>query len=210
MPRQNRVLPTGEIVADPARGTLTGNRGVLHDEHGQFGSARWRHRNWISCSLSYKDWRRPIMAPGHWTELFFLDEAVALAAGHRPCAVCRRAEYDVFRAAWAQAFGGAVKAGEIDRVLHDARIVSGSKAQKRHDADLSDLPDGTFILREGQPHLVLGDALYPYTPEGYGPPCPNDKAGHVTVMTPRPIVAVLEAGYRPLLHPSVTPISPSA
>jgi hypothetical protein len=199
--RQNRVLPTGEIVALEERGTLTGNRGCLHDAAGRLGVARWRHPHWISCELSYKGWRRPIMAPNRWTELFFLDEAVALAAGHRPCALCRRADWLAFRTAWASAFGTLTAAPEIDRILHAARVDSRSRAQKRHAAAAERLPDGTFILQDGSPALVTGSGLRPWRPGGYGPALPRP-AGPVTVLTPRPLVAVLAAGYRPRLHPS--------
>jgi hypothetical protein len=199
---QNRVLPTGDIVADPSRGTLTGNRGVLHDAGGNLGQARWRHPHWISCELSYKGLRRPIMAPGRWTELFFLDEAVALAAGHRPCGECRRADHLAFRAAWGRAFGVEVAAAEMDRVLHAARVVPRRRALATHPAPLAGLPDGTFIRDADDCLLVMGDRLLPFIPEGYGPPRPRPAAGTVTVLTPAPLVAVLCAGYRPRLHPT--------
>lgn len=201
MTRQNRVSPTGEIVALDERGTLTGNRGCLHDAQGRLGAARWRHAHWISCELSYKGWRRPIMAPNRWTELFFLDEAVALAAGHRPCALCRRADWLAFRSAWDSAFGTRPAAPEIDRILHAARVDSRSRAHRRHEAAAEGLPGGTFILRDGTPALVTSSGLRPWRPGGYGPPLPRP-AGPFTVLTPRPLVAVLAAGYRPRLHPS--------
>ena len=189
MPLQNRVLPTGEIVADPARGMFTGNRGCLHGDQRQLGRARWQGRAWIICALHYKGWRRVVMTPRTWTELFFLDEAVALAAGHRPCALCRWPSYLAFQAAW-----GGLKAPEMDAALHAARL--DGRQQRRFVADLSGLPDGTFALHGGQPHLLRGEALYPYAPAGYGAPVPRFD-GAVTVLTPAPTVAVLRAGYLP-------------
>jgi len=199
--RQNRVSPTGEIVALEERGTLTGNRGCLHDTEGRLGVSRWRHPHWISCELSWQGIRRPIMAPNRWTELFFLDEAVALAVGHRPCALCRRSDWLAFRAAWADAFGTLPAAPEIDRILHAARVDSRSRRQLRHAAAAQELPEGTFILHGGTPALVTGSGLRPWWPGGYGPalPVPRDR---VTVLTPAPMVAVLMAGYRPRLHSS--------
>ena len=124
MPLQNRVTPRGDIVATPARGTLTGNRGILHDAGRQLGAARWRHHRWICCRLDFKGRRRAVMAPGRYTELFFLDEATALAAGHRPCWECRREAFQDFQSAWRCAFGGAddVGAAAMDRILHRARV----------------------------------------------------------------------------------------
>lgn len=202
MSRQNRVLPTGEIVADPARGTLTGNRGILHDAEGRLGRARWRHRHWISCELDHRGSRREVMSRGTWTELFFLDEAVALAAGHRPCALCRRSDHLAFRAAWARAFGAAVPAADMDRVLHGARAEPRRRAQATHPAPLASLPDGSFIRDSGDSLLVLGNRLLPFAPEGYGPARRRAGDAIVTVLTPAPLVAVLAAGFRPRLHPT--------
>lgn len=201
MARQNRVTPEGLIVADPAKGMFMGNRGCLHDESGNL-LAPFRHRNWVCCVLQFKGRKRQIMTPGHYTELFFLDEATALAAGHRPCAECRRAEYDRFRAAWGAAFGAAPSAKEIDAALHEARIIPRLRVQRTYEADLTDLPDGTFIHREGRPALLLGDSLLPWAPSGYGAPVPRATSGRVTVLTPAPTVATLRSGYRPALHNS--------
>ena len=201
MPLQNRVLPTGEIVAHPARGTLTGNRGILHGADRRLGVARWRHPHWIVCDLANpRGRRRRPMSPGTWTELFFLDEAVALAAGHRPCACCRRAAYGAFGAAWAGAGLPGQGAAAIDRVLHAERV-GHDRRQATHEAPMSALPDGTFIGLGGIACLVLGDSLRPFRPEGYGPALPRP-GGRARVLTPAPTVAVLRAGYRPLLHPS--------
>lgn len=190
MSLQNRVLPTGEIVADPARGMLMGNRGCLHDDQRQLGRARWRGRAWICCQLAFKGRKRQVMAPGQYTELFFLDEAVALAAGHRPCAECRRADFKAFQAA----FRG-LNAPQMDAVLHAARL--DGRAQRRHRASLEGLPDSVFV-DHGGPHLVRGAGLWPYAPAGYGDPVARFQ-GVVTVLTPAPMVEVLRAGYRPVM-----------
>ena len=195
MPLQNRVLPSGEIVVDAARGMFTGNRGCLHDGQQRLGKARWKGRAWIICALEFKGWRRQVMSPGTWTELFFLDEAVALAAGHRPCALCRRKAYTAFRAA----FGG-LKAVQMDAALHLARV-GIDRQQRRFIRDMNGLPDGAFILREGHPHLIHRGLAFPFHPEGYGAPVALPH-GRIEVLTPEPMVAVLRAGYRAVLHPS--------
>ena len=220
MPLQNRVLPDQSIVADPSRGLFTGNRGILHDETRTL-RRRWTSKAWICCALQWKDTRRLPMSPHTWTELFFLDEAVALAAGHRPCATCRRTAYAAFRAAWARAQLPGVKAPEMDSHLHATRLTP-TRQQRRFKADAATLPDGTFIWHgkdrtsrdvtetlpdrrdlHGTPHLILADQAFPYTPSGYLPPVrrPN---GAVLVMTPHPIVAVLQSGYQPTFHPSLS------
>ena len=201
MTRQNRVMPDGTILAVPVRGTLTGNRGILHDAEGRLGRARWRHPHWIACELSYGAVRRRVMSPGTWTELFFLDEAVALAAGHRPCALCRRSDYLAFRSAWRRAFGDVPSADGIDRHLHAARLHRTTRAQTTFEAEAATLPDGTFIRQNTASALLLGPAALPFAPGGYGPPRLRP-TGRVTVLTPLPLIAVLAAGYRPRLHAS--------
>jgi hypothetical protein len=203
MPLQNRVLPTGEIVVDPARGMFTGNRGILHDDRQQLGRARWKGRAWIICALEFKGWKRQVMTPRRWTELFFLDEAVALAAGHRPCATCRRAAYLAYRAGW----GGNPKAADMDRALHAARL--SARGQRHYLSDVNGLPDGAFILHEDRPCLIHGGMLHPYRPAGYGPPRAMP-VGMVEVLTPAPSVAVLAAGYWPVLHPTLVAPLPEA
>lgn len=204
MALQNRVTPTGEIIADPARGLFMGNRGILHDEARELGKARWRHRNWITCLLDFRGRRRAVMSPGRYTELFFLDEAVALAAGHRPCAECRRGRYRAFIAAWTAAQGGpAPGAQKLDAILHAARIDPATRRQQTFTADLSTLPDGTFIWLEGAAMLVLGDRLLPWMPGGYGKAVARPKGGLVSVLTPGPTVAALAGGYQPELHPCI-------
>ncbi len=160
--RQNRVMPDASIVAVPARGTLTGNRGILHDEDGRLGIARWRHCHWISCELDYKGWRRRVMSPGTWTELFFLDEAVALAAGHRPCALCRRADYTRFVTAWTAATGQRATAADMDRQLHAARVDRTTRLQVTHEANIATLPDGCFIRQKESALPREGDQPPPF------------------------------------------------
>ncbi|MEM6386892.1 MAG: hypothetical protein AAF718_11730 [Pseudomonadota bacterium] len=192
-PLQNRVLATGEIVAHTARGRFMGNRGILHDDAQRLGKARWRHKAWVTCVLSWKDWHREVMTPGTYTELFFLDEAVALAAGHRPCGLCRHGDYNAYRDA--ANLSGPV--GEMDRVLHDQRAIPRRFEQRRMRAEASVLPDGAIILDQ-KPKLIWQDALYPVGPDGYGEAEPR-VAGEVTVLTPALSLDALAGGYRPSL-----------
>lgn len=200
MPRQNRVTPSGEIVATPARGTFMGNRGVLHNTSGVIVRP-FQVQRWIICQLSFKGRQRVVMTPGRYTELFFLDEATALAAGHRPCVECRRVAFAAFRAAWVAAHPTSVrkglpKAAEIDRVLHQERISpSGNKLTYR--AALADLPDGVFVVVEERPCLLWQEALFPWSAAGYGPPQRVDRALVVSVLTPRSTAGVLQQGYIP-------------
>jgi hypothetical protein len=196
MTLQNRVLPTGEIVALPFRGLLTGNRGILHGPDGVLARTH-QHIHWITCRLDWKGVRRPVMQGRKWTELFFLDEATAGAAGHRPCALCRREAWLAFAAAWGRAHGPA-RAPEVDRVLHAAR--RDGRGQRRHRAMAADLPPGTIVLAPG-PALVLPGGLRDWGVDGYAAlrPLPD---GAVTVLTPAPMVAAMAAGWRPVLHPT--------
>ncbi|MEJ6392241.1 hypothetical protein V8J82_03185 [Gymnodinialimonas sp. 2305UL16-5] len=201
MPLQNRVLPTGEIVVDPARGLFTGNRGIIHRPDGTLGTSRWSHKHWLVCTLTHPrgKYHGPMPDRG-WSALFFLDEAVAVAAGHRPCHYCRRDAYRAWIAAWEAATGAAAERMAMDSALHRARVTR-IRQQVRHQAEADDLPDGTFILSGTTPHVLLGDAMLPYAPTGYGPP-QNRPSGQITVLTPAPSVGVLRGGYRPVLHDS--------
>ncbi|MEA2125209.1 MAG: hypothetical protein QOI80_1991 [Solirubrobacteraceae bacterium] len=196
MPLQNRVTPLGELIADPARGLVYGNRGCLHDAHGRIVRFAATQR-WIGCRLTFKGWHRaPLRQPGRFTELFFLDEATAFAAGHRPCALCRRADYNRIRDRW----GGA---DVIDQRLERERR-DGAR-RRLHRAGLASLPDGAFVLHDATPHLVHGDALRPWAPAGYGAPvaCPRTTT---RLITPPSLVELLRDGWSgavPLLHPSV-------
>jgi hypothetical protein len=206
MPLQNRVTPFGDIVADPARGSMMGNRGILHDAQRRI-RRRWAGRLWICCVLEWQGRRDPVMAPGHYTRLFFRDEPTALAAGHRPCAYCRRADYNKFRAAWAagnpqhaQGPGGRLPlAADIDQVLHAERLGPGG-TKRRHPAGLAALPDGTMLtLTEGDDRalLVWHGRLWAWSPGGYADAGPI-KSRPIFTLTPPSLVAVLRAGYLPL------------
>jgi hypothetical protein len=201
--RQNRVNPLSELIATPARGLVYGNRGCLHDNSGEI-RRRWNGRRWISCQLRFKDWRRTkLLQPGKFTELFFLDEATAFAAGHRPCALCRRADYNLFVETWQTLHQGQSAADAIDVQLHEERV-DVSRTQRHHDAAFEDLPDGTFVLLDGAPHLVLEQSLLAWSPAGYTTrrPRPN---GRARVITPESLVAVLRTDWQslvPVVHPS--------
>lgn len=197
MPLQNRVLATGDIVASPARGMFMGNRGILHNDHKTLGRRRWQHKAWVTCVLEHKDWHRKVMTPNRYTELFFLDEAVALAAGHRPCALCRNADYKAYRAA-ADLTGSAK---EMDTQMHKERAHPRHFTQRRHTCDIAQLPDGTIVLQDG-PALLHNGALFPVTEHGYGAPIPHS-IGTVTVLTPPTSLKALRHGYQPTLHPSI-------
>ena len=198
MPLQNRVTPFGEIVATPARGTIMGNRGILHDEHKRLGRKRWAHNNWVNCVLSFHGRRRTVMTPGRYTELFFLDEAVALAAGHRPCGECRRERYRAYMDLWAAHCADLSPATpkEVDRALQRARIDPTTKAQRRYEAALDGLPDGAFVALGDTAFVVQRDHLLPYDPIGYGPAIDRPRGAMVAVLTPEPTVRILGAGYR--------------
>jgi hypothetical protein len=193
MPLQNRVTPLGELIADPARGLVYGNRGCLHDASGRIR----RHHNgrrWIACRLRFRGWHRsPLLQPGRFTELFFLDEATAFAAGHRPCALCRREDYTRFLE-----LARAPGADAIDARLHAERF-------GHHEEE--DLPDGAFVLHDGEPWLVRGDRLLRWTPAGYAERVARP-GGPATVITSPSLVAVLRAGWHgavPLLHGTSEP-----
>jgi hypothetical protein len=205
MPLQNRVTPFSELVAVPARGLVYANRGCLHDGEGRI-RRRYNGKRWIACRLEFRGRRRvALQQPGRYTELFFLDEATAFAAGHRPCAECRREDYDRFGEIWRELHPGQIGADAIDAQLHGERVDPGSLGQRRHEAALGDLPDGTFVVRDGEPSLVLGAELLRWTPAGYAERTRRPAEGAAVVLTPSSLVAVLRAGWQPavpLLHPS--------
>jgi hypothetical protein len=201
MPAPNRVTPTGAIVAIDQRGLFMGNRGCLHREP-RVIARPWQVRRWITCVLEHKGWRAPVWEPGRWTPLFFWDEAVALAAGHRPCALCRHADYVRWLDAWEAAHGERLRVDPMDRRLHADRL--DGRAQRRHRRAWSDLPVGTFVAldpdRGDTPALVAGDRVVPWTVAGYGCAVDRPGRGEATVLTPRCTVDVLVHGYRPVLH----------
>jgi len=205
MPLQNRVTPLGELVADPARGLVYGNRGCLHDEDGRI-RRRFAVRRWLACRLEFRGWRRgTLLQPGKFTELFFLDEATALAAGHRACALCRREDYVRLGAIWRNLHPGQAGADAIDAQLHEERLDPASGGRRLHDAPFEGLPDGAFVIEEGVASLVLGDELLAWTPAGYAARRPRPEQERATVITPPSLVEVLRSGWKPLvplLHPS--------
>jgi hypothetical protein len=212
VPLRNRVDPFGDLRAVAARGLLTGNRGCLVDDEGAI-VRRHQVRRWITCLTAYRGWRHPLTAPRRWTPVFFLDEAVALAAGHRPCALCRRDAYRAYGDAVAAATGSAVpSADDLDRWLHgERRAARGRHGRQPGDgrslwaADLADLPDATVVVDDGLPVLVLEGRLLPFHFEGWGlPRRPHAGAGPVDVLTPATSVAALRHGFRPVLHASAT------
>lgn len=208
-PLQNRVMPTGEIVSNPARGMLMGNRGCIHHPDRTLGVTRWRTKMWISCVLYWRGRRRDVMPPGRWTALFFLDEVTALAAGHRPCGYCRRADHRWFAGSWRAAAGlaGPPKASDMDIWLHAERVNSRTRRQLTRPVLAGDLPDGAMVRRDGATALHRGGALLRWSFDGYGAPEPVPADTRVELLTPPSIVAVLAAGYRPLVHPSAGPTS---
>jgi hypothetical protein len=197
VPLRNRVTPLGELIATPARGLVYGNRGCLHDEHGRI---RRRHhgKRWIACRLEFRGWHRsPLMQPGRFTELFFLDEATALAAGHRPCALCRRADYQRLTEIWGGLHPGQTGADAIDAQLHHERLA------ERRTVPVDELPDGAFVLAAGKPCLVLGPRLLRWTPAGYVADARRPRRAEL--VTPPSLVSLLERDWDPLvplLHPS--------
>ncbi|MFO0844087.1 MAG: hypothetical protein U0797_17085 [Gemmataceae bacterium] len=204
MPRQNRVTPLGDIIATPERGTFFGNRGVLHDDQGHIRRA-WQLRRWLICLLEFKGRWRAILTPGRYTELFFLDEATGLAAGHRPCAECRRERYNAFREAWRVGNGGELlPADEIDQRLHAERVTAEG-AKRFCLANLDELPGGVFVRQTGwgeTPYLVWGDELLVWTPGGYAGRIDRPADVAVEVLTPASTVRTIRAGYVPGVHPT--------
>jgi hypothetical protein len=200
--RTNRVRPDQTLIAVPDRGLFWGNRGPLLDDDGRLARHN-RGRNWIICQLRFNGRHRLQWQPRRLTELYFLDEATALAAGHRPCAECRHQAYQAFKTAWRAGLPGhqRVTAAAIDTRLHADRL-SGPGVQRTYRAELAGLPDATIIEHDGLPWLVLGDTLLAWTSTGYR--APRSRAGlrEVRVLTPKSTVAALTAGYRPVLHPS--------
>jgi hypothetical protein len=205
MPRQNRVNPFGELIATESRGTLMGNRGCLHDSDQHIRRA-FACRRWIICLLEFRGRYRKVMTPGRYTELFFLDEATALAAGHRPCSECQHARYGMFRDIWAAAnpglFTGPLPAAdEMDRVLHAERV-NGERGKLTWAAPLSELPSGVMVADNGGlPYLVRGERLLCWHPGGYDRSIPA-AGGTFQVLTPRSIVRAIAGGYPAAIHTS--------
>lgn len=206
MALQNRVDPFGRLMRDPGRGTMTGNRGILHDDHQRIVRSH-ATKAWITCCLYWKGWRRRVMTGRTWTELFFLDEATALAAGHRPCGYCRRNDYNLFVDAWGRgnptlAPSTGRRAPVVDAVLHrERRRPNGSKQTSWSAAE--GLPIGTMVVVAGRPHLVTDDEqIRPWSFGGYGPRRLLPP-GRVEVLTPASTVRALGAGYHPAIHATI-------
>jgi len=204
VPLQNRVTPFGEIAALEGRGLLMGNRGVIHDDARRIVRG-WQVRRWIACRTEFRGRHREIMRPRRWTELFFLDEATAFAAGHRPCAECRYRDYRHFRSLWESVHGAVASVDEIDRVLHAERLDARRKRTYRE--RIAALPDGTFVALDGGVWLVRGDELRLWSSLGYGARRTRSVRATVDVLTPRSIVAVMRAGYLAEMHPTADSIS---
>ena len=201
MPLQNRVTPLGDIVADPHRGLFTGNRGIIHDPATKtLLRKRWSNPAWLICVCEFRGRRRKVMGGRSWTELFFLDEATALAAGHRPCFYCRREDANRFRAAWEQGNGVAdVLAPEIDAVLHRERFASGKKLHPLPMA-LEKLPDGAMVQAGGDSYLITKGKPLRWSFAGYRKV--GALSGETMLITPPSTVRALAAGFQPVLHPS--------
>ena len=206
MPYQNRVTPFNELVATPARGTFTGNRGCIHNANGEI-IRRWAVKRWITCLLEFRGWHREVMTPGLYTHLFFLDEATAFAAGHRPCGECRHADFSRFKALWLQANpyfpeGANPSIDEIDNILQRERA-GFDKKKVTYKEQIELLPDGVFVtLDDGKAYLVWENSLLEWSHQGYVAKKPKPSRLEVTVLTPKSIVKTFEAGYQPQIHGS--------
>jgi hypothetical protein len=201
MPLQNRVTPSGDIIATPHRGLFTGNRGIIHDPATKTLTRRWAGKAWLTCVCEFRGRRREVMGGRSWTELFFLDEATALSAGHRPCFFCRRDDALKFRAAWEQGNGvEGVLAPEIDTVLHRERLASGKKRLHALTMPLEKLPDGAMVYRDSESFLIAQGRVLQWSPAGYRET--KDALQDAMLLTPPSTLRAMSWGYRPVLHPS--------
>jgi hypothetical protein len=201
MPLQNRVTPTGEIIATPHRGLFTGNRGIIHDPATKTLKRRWAGKAWLTCVCEFRGRRREVMGGRSWTELFFLDEATALAAGHRPCFYCRRDDANRFRSAWeAGNRAGGMRAPDIDAVLHGERLDGQAKRLHALPAPVERLPDGAMVALAGESFLIAQGRPLLWSPAGYRE-APRALAGAM-LLTPPSTLRALISGYPPVLHPS--------
>jgi len=202
MPLQNRVNPYGTIFRSPARGIFMGNRGLLHNEEREI-VRQFKCRRWIACCLQFRGRKRSVMSPGRYTELFFLDEAVAFSAGHRPCAECRRERFAAFQQAWKRQdkeySNTPASALQIDAELHRSRIDAAGR-KVTYEAELKSLPNGCFVEMDGSAFLIWNDALLLWTPERYARKERQPGGLTVTVLTPRPIVQCFAQRYEPDVH----------
>ena len=204
MPLQNRVTPTGDIIVTPHRGMFTGNRGIIHDPATKtLLRKRWSTTAWITCVCEFRGWRRKVMGGRSWTELFFLDEATAFAAGHRPCFFCRRDDAKRFRGCWEEGNGVKdIRAREMDSVLHGERLERGRKRLHPLPMPVAQLPDGAMMQRGEECFLVLQGKALRWSMAGYsGVEAAIDYA---LLLTPPSTLRAFSAGYRPVLHPSAS------
>jgi hypothetical protein len=196
MPLQNRVDPFGELFATAARGTMFGNRGgKFHTDKQSLTTRRWASRQWICCVLDFKGRHRNVWGR-YYTELFFLDEVTALAAGHRPCFECRRKDAEAFASRFP--IKGKASAPTMDVVLHGERL--DGKAKRIHRRKIDTLPDGAIIALDGEAYAVRGHRLLCWTPRGYRGAKPRPRGISVDVLTPPSILDVLKSGYTPQWH----------
>ncbi len=202
MPLQNRVTPTGDIIATPLRGLFTGNRGIIHDPATKtLLKKRWSSPAWITCVCEFRGWRRKVMGGRSWTELFFLDEATAFAAGHRPCFFCRRDDANGFRAAWEKGNGvSGVRAREIDVVLHRERLERGKKRLHSLPRPVEQLPDGAMVQVGEESFLIAQGRALRWSMAGYQKA--ETALDDAMLLTPPSTLRALNAGYRPVLHSS--------
>jgi hypothetical protein len=204
MPLQNRVTPLGDIISTPQRGLFTGNRGIIHDPATKtLLNRRWASKAWITCVCEFRGRRRDVMGTRSWTELFFLDEATAFAAGHRPCFYCRRDDANRFRAAWEKANGVAhASAPDIDAVLHRERLDGRNKRLHALPTPLDALPDGAMVQAGGESYLIAGRRALLWSWDGYREA--EEGITNAKLLTPPSTLRALAAGYRAVLHPSAT------
>jgi hypothetical protein len=201
MPLQNRVTPTGDIIATPHRGMFTGNRGIIHDPATRTLTRRWASRAWLTCVCEFRGRRRKVMGGRSWTELFFLDEATALAAGHRPCFFCRRDKGNRFRAAWEEGNGVRdILACDMDAVLHSERLAGGKKRLHPVPMPWDELPDGAMLQEGTESYLIAQGRALQWSPVGYR--AAQTAVNDAMLLTPPSTLRALGAGYRPVLHPS--------
>ncbi|HEX3116931.1 MAG TPA: hypothetical protein VHQ48_15790 [Bradyrhizobium sp.] len=202
-PLQNRVTPTGDIIVTPHRGMFTGNRGIIHDPATKTLTRRWANKAWLTCVCEFRGRRREVMGGRSWTELFFLDEATALSAGHRPCFYCRRDAAVRFRAAWEAGNGATnVSARDIDAVLHGERLSGGKKRLHPLPMPLEELPAGAMVQQGNGSYLIARRRALSWSPAGYGQA--QTTLQDAMLLTPPSTLRALSAGYRPVLHPSAT------
>ncbi len=201
MPLQNRVDPFGNLFADRARGLMMGNRGGrIHTDARELTARRWASRQWICCVVEFKNRQRDVWGR-YYTELFFLDEVTAFAAGHRPCFECRRKDAETFALLFSGK-GRRASAPDMDRVLHAERL--DGKKKRLHRAEIDSLPDGAIIALNGEAFAVRGERLLRWTPQGYAPARQRPRGVEVDMLTPPSMLTVLTRGYALLWHPSAS------